>query len=383
MPGSAYPGYGAQGPMPRGSSLDALATMLRVPVSSFDTGESQDDSYQEPESDPVSAASILRRGLFQQHVNDSMAPQVSPDPNAFPLAANPSGLGNRNQALSQGIADKYGVGGQLDPHSGANVARIGPNLANGSVSQQDLEALDTYMRGHDVADKSAIAAAPINARGPWDLQHARITGDYGLENRRLAEQGAENVAQINHANDMDKERLHGQMAIEAARLKQPEMGPDGMPVNTKPLGATEQRAIDSLHEGASLVGRLESVLDPSKSQPMDWLTTMGKYAAYKSGFGLDDKDQVRMQLAGLLKVLGAAPYVMGSRHYQYMQQAQEHLTSPSATDRSIWEQLQELKKIWPELQHDIITAHRTPGAPLDFGMPAGASSGGADLGPNW
>jgi hypothetical protein len=379
MPGSMYPSAGAQGPMQRPRGMSALAQLLGRPLSSFDTGESQDDGYQSDDQevpDPMSAAAILKRGLFNQHVKDSMAPAVPPDmlspgaspdtSNDFPLAANPSGLGNRNQALTEILGKHYGV----------------PGIADGSISQRDIEAADASVRGHDVMDKSAVATAPVNARGAWDLQHARITGDYGLENRRLAEQGAEHVASINHANDMEKERLHGQMALEAAQAKAAQsIGPDGQPINSKPFGATENRGLEALVNGSKLIEELEKTLDPNKNQVGDWMEKQAKYKLYQMGISPNPVSQEKINLSGLLKILGAAPYVAGSRHFAFMQQAQEHLTNPAATDAFLYRQLQELKKIWPELQQGIIQVHDNPRKPISFSTPAVAADPYSD--PNY
>gem|GEM_PF-4135771 len=141
-----------------------------------------------------------------------------------------------------------------------------------------------------------------------------------------------------------------------------------MPPNMKPLGAEAEKAVRSMREVAPMIGELERSLDPSKAQIPNALTSRGKWALYKLGITpTNAADQARLQLASLISIAGSAPYLQGSRNYQYLKQVQEHLTNPQASDQFLYNQVQELKKLWPRMQKEIMTAHINPGAPLDFG----------------
>ncbi len=141
-----------------------------------------------------------------------------------------------------------------------------------------------------------------------------------------------------------------------------------LPPNMKPLGADAEKAIRSMREVAPMIGQLEQSLDPSKAQIPNAITSRAKWALYKMGVTpTNAADQARLQLASLISIAGSAPYLQGSRNYQYLKQVQEHLTNPVATDQFLSNQVQELKKLWPQMQKEIMTAHTNPSAPLDFG----------------
>ena len=141
-----------------------------------------------------------------------------------------------------------------------------------------------------------------------------------------------------------------------------------LPPNMKPLGPDAEKAIRSMREVAPMIGQLEKSLDPSRAQVPNAITSRAKWALYKMGVTpTDAADQARLQLASLISIAGSAPYLQGSRNYQYLKQIQEHLTNPVATDQFLSNQVQELKRLWPQMQREIMTAHINPSAPLDFG----------------
>lgn len=91
--------------------------------------------------------------------------------------------GNRNPAVTGALMSKYGLG----PDKGA-------------ISQEDLQALDSFVRGADVRDAISKAVAPIDEKGGFDTQIEQdknqnaldvenLKGKYGLENTALANQG--------------------------------------------------------------------------------------------------------------------------------------------------------------------------------------------------
>lgn len=103
-----------------------------------------------------------------------------------PIPFTPS---RRNSAITGAIAKRYGL------------------TDNGSMSQDDLEALDQFVRGGNVAEKlgadipeirekSAGEMAVQGARGQNALDVENLRGQYGLQGDVLKNQGATDVARI-------------------------------------------------------------------------------------------------------------------------------------------------------------------------------------------
>lgn len=161
-----------------------------------------------------------------------------------------------------------------------------------------------------------------------------------------------------------------------------------LPPNMKPLDQQSQRSITSLREAAPLVGELEQILQ-KPSTTGNAITNRLAYGLYHMGIspdaisrfvpGIDENTQKRLQVAGLLRVIASTPYSTGSRNFQFIKQAQEHLTNPGASDDFLRSQVAEIKQLFPRLQQEIITAHVHPGAALNF-TPAG---GTVIRDPNW
>lgn len=89
--------------------------------------------------------------------------------------------GSRNAAITGALSAKYGLG----PDKGA-------------ISQQDLEALDTFMRGADVRDAISKAVAPIDAKGQYDLADEGMKDQSAQTVEGMRGQSAQNVAEINN-----------------------------------------------------------------------------------------------------------------------------------------------------------------------------------------
>lgn len=147
-PITMYPGVGQVGPVQTPKNpLDALAAFLQA------GGMQEGDA----EAFGAEGADIL-----------------GGDRAAIPAPSAMSSPGvKRNQGLSMALGKKYGAD------------------ADGSISQADLEAMDSFIRGNDVADKSAIATAPITAKGGFDLAQEGMRNRSALDVER---QRGENAA---------------------------------------------------------------------------------------------------------------------------------------------------------------------------------------------
>lgn len=138
-------------------------------------------------------------------------------------------------------------------------------------------------------------------------------------------------------------------------------------IPVKPLGALEQRSITSFKEAQPILDDLEKTLHPDQNQLLSLLKNSGAGVAYKSGISIDPATQSKTQLAGLLQVLGSSPYVVGSRSYQMIKLAMQHLTNPNQSDKFMQQQINEIRSLWPRMQDEILAAHDTPGSPLNQG----------------
>ena len=283
------------------------------------------------------------------------------------------------QDLNRDIAD--------DPFTGeAEQKRIGG-------IQSALDTVNTFMRPETMGARRT--AADEAAYGGGALEGAKVGAGEAAKMKVGASPDAQYIA---------NEQLRRQRELKQTPSPVPGQFPfppeggvgaagdtGGMPPNMKPLDANSQRAITALREGAPLIGELEQILGAPGAQKGNAFSNHMAYRLYQFGAspdtiqmipGVSSNAQKRIQVAGLLKVLGAAPYAVGSRSFQFLKQAQEHLTNPAASDEFISSQLQELKKLWPRMQQEIIRAHTSPGAALNFTPPGG----GADEGisdPNW
>lgn len=152
-------------------------------------------------------------------------------------------------------------------------------------------------------------------------------------------------------------------------------GPGGytLPPNFKPLSDTDAKSINAMRGLSHMVGDLKATLNPTDNSVTNKGGQSLRLALYNWGVspniaavGGDERSQARIQLADLIKVMGASPFMAGSRNYQYMKDIYRHLTNPAATDAFLYNQLNELEKRWPQIQRAIIQTHINPAAPLDF-----------------
>lgn len=138
----------------------------------------------------------------------------------------------------------------------------------------------------------------------------------------------------------------------------------------KPLGQLEQRAVTSFKEAQPILDDLERLLKPDQNQFSSWMSNVGHAGLYKAGIATDPADQAKTQLAGLLGVLGSSPYVVGSRSFQMIKLAMQHLTNPYQSDKFMQQQINEIRSLWPRMQEEVLAAHSTPDSPLNQGAPS-------------
>lgn len=132
----------------------------------------------------------------------------------------------------------------------------------------------------------------------------------------------------------------------------------------KPPAAALQRESEAYAKARILIPQLRDslmsqVIDPSdptgqQANPLRMAAHMavnsGKNAAYNMGYPLSDVASKAQQLSGLLTIVGATPYMQGSRSMQMFSKAAQHLTDPSLTPEARIQRLNELEQIFPEFE---------------------------------
>ncbi len=135
---------------------------------------------------------------------------------------------------------------------------------------------------------------------------------------------------------------------------------------TPKLPQREDDTVVSIHQMTPLIDELLSKTQSrmANTAPKGMMGTLGEKAGrlitkaeYSAGLPVAPADSERIQLASLLQILGTVPYLRGIRNMQFVQQIQQHLADPSATDASIVERLQTLKRILPGMEQAIYDVH--------------------------
>lgn len=225
----------------------------------------------------------------------------------------------------------------------------------------------TAQRQEDYAQKLALATMP-------KVEAAKVGGANALA--LDAQQSKEKSAQ---RNDTLKAYLgmgsEGGAGVPPGSQKTVHIEANGDPTISvappKPMGQLEQRAITSFHEAQPILDKLDAELGSPNTDPLSQLLSKGKNMATQAAYtsGLSTGSQTKQQLEGLLQVLGSSSYVVGSRSYQLIKQAMAHLTNANGSDAFNKQQINEIRALWPAMQQEVISAHETPGAPLNQGAP--------------
>jgi hypothetical protein len=265
------------------------------------------------------------------------------------MAADPF-TGEREQARVRGVQDA------LD--EAATTQR--PELTDAANAVASRNAFATYMKSKGLKMGEYEAAA-----SPAALEAAKVplyaqTSDVG---QRAAADALERKGQ----EKLQPTLVPGQMPTTPGGAEDVGGG-FSAPPNMKPPGATLERQMADMQSVAPLITSLERELDPTSNEVSDKVANYLNWSLYKAGmqprFG--DKSQERYQLASLISIAGATPYMRGTRAYQYLKEIQKHLTDPTASDAFLSKNIRELKEQWPKMYQGLLRAHYNPGAPLTF-----------------
>lgn len=344
-----------------------------------------------------SAAAIPQEGFVQGEPGRRTVSHVA--------AANARGTRRRLETLGSEIAaDPFtgtdeqnrlqGIQGALDKASLTQQ----PEMANAAQTIAKQNAFAKYMQSLGLFKAAGSPEAQAAAEVPLHAQASDV-GER-LANEKLEREQKSRLSPALAPGQLPPgSRWYGpNLGAGGADIPEDGAGGTGMlPPNMKPLNADESRANQAMGQVAPLVGQLETMLDPTRSEIPNKISNSAKWAAYKMGLAdtpflgssnpdpqqaaaEDARNQARMQLASMITIIGSAPFIQGSRNYQRIKDIEKHLTDPTASDAFLSNQVQELKRIWPVLQRELIQRHVNPGAPLNFDALSGGAGAGAPLG---
>jgi hypothetical protein len=355
MPITQYPAIGAQGPVESEDPMTALARLLGISPDAVTAGNI-----------PAAQTSVGRLG-------------AQPVRNTYAFAGQ-----NGAPDVSGGFTGLT-QGEMESPFEKEQARKTALDEATSRAHAQKMQDLEDFFapraqeRGaQEQANKVALAQAgpSIAAKGTMDVERMKLEGEKYKADQLLKAAEEKNKKGVPGGpwvpGSGKTEDLYSQLDRE--------MAGSGATPNEKPLGQLEQRAETSWREAKPIVEGLDTLLNTPES-PADAgsIANHMAYAAYKAGMdpetilkwvpGITAKTQKKLQLAGLGRVVGASSYVVGSRSYEFMKQAMEHMMNPAASDEFNRSQLNEIKQLWPQMQYELIKAHRYPGSPIQFATP--------------
>jgi hypothetical protein len=141
---------------------------------------------------------------------------------------------------------------------------------------------------------------------------------------------------------------------------------------TKPPSATLGRAIASLDSTNMLLKDLDQLVtahnptDPTGEHmgightANDLFTQFVQGAKYKMGIpvhgGLTPDDERLRQLSALSDVMGAIPYMNGSRNFQMYKEVVQHLPATGATPEATAQKVRTLQSLMPAIRQDLLNS---------------------------
>lgn len=154
------------------------------------------------------------------------------------------------------------------------------------------------------------------------------------------------------------------------------------------LPQREEDTVVSIHQMMPLINDLLTSANArvqGETKPSGYLGQLitraergAQVGAYKMGIAQAPDTDKRIQLASLLKILGTVPYLKGVRNMQFIQQIQDHLADPAATDESTIQRLNTLKQVLPGMEQAIYDVQNHGVIPhshanLENGLPNGGA----------
>lgn len=138
------------------------------------------------------------------------------------------------------------------------------------------------------------------------------------------------------------------------------------------IGEKAKSALQTMASVQSLMNEVKPLLkaknptDPTGEHASYWHLFKEKGEAvankwwYDAGLPQAPADGRIIQLAGLIRVLGTAPFMAGSRNFALIQAVWEHLTNPTATPEATLQKINELEIAYPEIEKELRTAALPP-----------------------
>lgn len=141
--------------------------------------------------------------------------------------------------------------------------------------------------------------------------------------------------------------------------------------NTIKIGEGGKRALRSIEQAEPLIDKVlaafpQDIEDPNAqpdkvfglrlnqkyNTPRNVLGNIGEYAKYK--VGIQDPNSSMIQIEKLLQPIQAGQYLTGSRSYEMVKLALDHLSNPLLSDAERYSRLKALKAMMPDLRQAII-----------------------------
>lgn len=285
--------------------------------------------------------------LFQRGTVRGLNGEVSSD--YTPSAYNQE----RDATLAQDTDEKQKIANAKAETIGAATTAQTDPMVKAEADQKLQDELQLHRVDHPVTDAGNLAVENAKAAEALALDEQQRKGNVDA------------LLQLMHPTGSDTTTSAPRFKLNVNSHLEPSLSE----IPDKPLGALEQRSITSFKEAQPILDDLERTLHPDQNQLLSLLKNSGAGVAYKSGLSIDPAMQSKTQLAGLLQVLGSSPYVVGSRSYQMIKLAMQHLTNPNQSDKFMQQQINEIRSLWPRMQDEILAAHDTPGSPLNQGAP--------------
>jgi hypothetical protein len=208
-------------------------------------------------------------------------------------------------------------------------------------------------------------------------------------NTQKASDAEARLAESTRYHDLLNKVAEGQLSVAQMRAEMAKWQADAKAAQGPKLPQREDDTVVSIHQMSPLVDELLNKTQAriASRQPQGMLGNIGEKvgrvatkAAYSAGLPVAPQDSERIQLASLLQILGTVPYLRGIRNMQFVNQIQQHLADPSATDESVIERLHTLKRILPGMEQAIYDVHnggKIPHSHEHMGTPEPAPAAGA------
>lgn len=281
------------------------------------------------EQDPAIALAQLQKKLLEEEQRNREL--AAADPKHFSTGATATGVEGLKSDLA---ANPYGDEAVARRH------KVDEDIA--TANRPDVREI----AGRELAAKLALAAAPAEAqaRGSLEMQKQKQAGSAALWDKLRGDRGG-----------MDTPMSEPRISV----------GSDGdISASFAPqkLSAGESASLQSFAKAQPIIKELQTKLGTPKDDFWSQLSSgaANRTSKFLYSQGFKTEDNTIQQLEGLLSVVGSSPYATGSRSFEMIKRAMEHLTSGRGTDAFNKAQLDEIQTLWPQMVSEMKAQHENP-----------------------